>query len=98
MRTVRLLTVSHSAWGGSAHPQTKNPWADPPPLHLWTEFLTHTCENITFPQLLYLLNPETVADLGGAPMVAPKAPKDWISWVFLGKFGKTIGLFGAPCC
>ena len=21
-------------------------------LHLWTEFLTHACENITFPQLL----------------------------------------------
>ena len=23
----------------------------PPPPPLWTEFLTHTCENITFPQL-----------------------------------------------
>ena len=24
----------------------------PPPRPLWTEFLTHACENITFPQLL----------------------------------------------
>ena len=27
-------------------------WAEHPPPHSWTEFLTHACEDITFPQLL----------------------------------------------
>ena len=43
-----------SAWGVSkyAHRQT-SPWPQrqTPPSLMWTEFLTHTCENVTFPQL-----------------------------------------------
>ena len=40
-------------------PLGRHPQADMPPAHCilgyilpWTEFLTHACENITFPQLL----------------------------------------------
>ena len=46
MRTAHLLTVVRSARGVSAQ---RNAGIHPPP---WTEFLTHTCENIPFLQLL----------------------------------------------
>ena len=38
----------HACQGGPAGPEGVYPMHTP----LWTEFLTHTCENITFPQLL----------------------------------------------
>ena len=64
MRATHLLTVSRSAqWGiclgvvclGGASAQgdvcPMACWDTPRPP--WTEFLTHACKNITFPQLLF---------------------------------------------
>ena len=59
MHTAHLLTVSCSAWGAggvSQHSFGQTPLRQTPPGQtpptLWTEFLTHACENITLPQLL----------------------------------------------
>ena len=52
MRTVRCSgrLGGGSAWGGVCPVDPLDPEADTP---LSTEFLTHACENITFPQLLF---------------------------------------------
>ena len=47
MRTARSLTASRSIRVGGGGQRV---WDTPLPP--WTEFLTHACENITFPQLL----------------------------------------------
>ena len=49
MRTAHLLTVTRSAGGGLPGGVCQKECWD---RTLWTEFLTNTCENITFPQLL----------------------------------------------
>ena len=49
MRTTR--SSSHPGGGVSTPPQDQPPPRDQaPPWALWTEFLTHACENITLPQ------------------------------------------------
>ena len=58
MRTARSLTASHSIRCGEGGKHARGmcmvggvrAMHNPPPL--WTEFLTHACENINFPQLL----------------------------------------------
>ena len=61
MCTGHSLTVSCSIYQGACVPHTSPPaMHDPLPCmppchahtHLWTEFLTHTCENITFRNLV----------------------------------------------
>ena len=45
-------------------PEADTPWTQrQTPLPLWTEFLAHTCENITFPQLLQVSDKQTHAKL-----------------------------------
>ena len=41
-----------SAWGGVSAWWVHTPWTRRQMFPLWTEFLTHACENITFPWLL----------------------------------------------
>ena len=53
---------THTPGPGPGHPP---PWQTPPG-PLWTEFLTHTCENIAFPQLrlrTVMMSDETIVHI-----------------------------------